>query len=151
MAAWHRAETGYRLPTQAEWEYACRALGTTPRTLPAGTERSSCCRKYAVLATENSLRLRKQNFRTAGDCSTCTGNVWEWCTTIGSGLTEMGMSTIRWGRPAAVSGARPGYAGGGWRDSAAICGSAIRTGLAPSDRSGAIGFRVALSSARPLE
>ena len=124
----------YTLPTEAQWEYACRA-GTTGdyagdlnsmawydrnsgrRTQPVGTKQS------------NAWGLHDMH-----------GNLAEWCLDW-FGLYKGGSVTDPLG--ASSSDTRVSR-GGSWRSSAAFCRSAHRDGYPPHDR-GRIGFRIALA------
>jgi formylglycine-generating enzyme required for sulfatase activity/mono/diheme cytochrome c family protein len=73
-----RAGRAYRLPTEAEWEYACRAGSTTAFSFPGGAEELG---DYAWHAGNSGgqprpVGLRKPN---AWGLSDMHGNVAEWC------------------------------------------------------------------------
>ena len=123
----------YRLPTEAEWEYACRF-----------TEVKSELGVYAWY-TENSLGRthsvggKKPN---AWGLYDMHGNVSEWCQDW-YGNYPSGSVTDPTG-PA--SGQIRVSRGGGWNDNSDYCDSASRNGYAPDDRDLALGFRVVRSS-----
>ena len=130
----------YRLPTEAEWEYVCRAGGKSAYSFG---ESSKSLGDYAWF-NENSNRQthpvgeKKANARGLYDMQ---GNVWEWCS---DWYDEYPKGTVS--DPTGPKGGslRVGR-GGSWDFVAALCRSAFRGRVVPSYRSSDFGFRVALS------
>ena len=137
-----KADEEYRLPTEAEWEYACRAGTTTAFSF--GDDESKLgeyawFRGNAFSAGEeyaHKVGLKKPNPRGLHDMH---GNVWEWCSdwsaTLQGGTDPVGPN----------GGSRRVFRGGGWWDDPSGCRSALRNGSAPSNRNDRTGFRVARS------
>jgi formylglycine-generating enzyme required for sulfatase activity len=135
----------YRLPTEAEWEYACRA-GTTTRYCFGDDERQ--LNEFAWFA-ENAINIGALYAHTVGSkkpnafgLHDMHGNVWEWCADLyGNNLTG-GNDPV-----GAASGTNRVSRGGGWDRIAAQCRSSTGGNGAPNgDRYGSLGFRVARSS-----
>jgi uncharacterized protein (TIGR02996 family) len=129
----------YRLPTEAEWEYACRA---------GAISKIECSYHFYFDLPTNSLSITQANFNPGGKAkkgeylerttrvgSYCPnrlglhdlhGNVWEWCqdSVVGPGLSRV----IR---------------GGSWIDDGQSCRSAGRSYDEPANGSCDVGFRVA--------
>jgi len=114
----------YRLPTEEEWEYACRA-GTTTEYYFGDDE--SQLGEYAWYdgnsgQTTHPVGQKKPNGWGLYDMA---GNVWEW--------TDSWYDSSR---------SRRVLRGGGWDGGAACCRSASRDSYAPGDRSSFVGFRL---------
>jgi formylglycine-generating enzyme required for sulfatase activity/tetratricopeptide (TPR) repeat protein len=138
--------TGYRLPEESEWEFACRA-GTTTRfwisdqaedLLRAGwIETNSNARTHAVGEREsNPLGIFDLH-----------GNVWEWVQDWwdpAPGEALRGSTASDPSGPASTSEQR-GLRGGSWLEPATNCRSSARFAAPPSRRDSGIGFRVVLA------
>lgn len=147
----------YRLPTEAEWEYACRAGTTWPFSL-GGTIESDWVnyngkQPYAFAAKDayrqQTITVGSLNVANAFGLYDMHGNVWEWCldswhenyadapTDGGAwqGDTEKASRVLR---------------GGAWDSPAGECRSSERKQAASVLRMNNIGFRVVLETEAQL-
>jgi len=137
----------YRLPTEAEWEYACRA-GTT--TVYSFGDDESQLAEYAWYennarwAGEEYAHIVGQKKPNPWGLYDMPGNVSEWCQDW-YGEYPSGDVTDPVG-PA--SGSLRVLRGGSWDDFARSCRSTHRNRYAPSGRISFLGFRVLRSSAK---
>ncbi len=121
---WDRSADGYRLPTEAEWEHACRAGTTGPRYGELGDiawyRDNSGGRAHDVGGKQpNSWGLHDM-----------LGNVWDWCWDV---------------YDAEVYGSYRVLRGGGWFDEHWSCRASVRRRSHPTFRVDDVGFRLARS------
>jgi uncharacterized protein (TIGR02996 family) len=142
-------EKSFRLPTEAEWEYACRAGTTTP---------------YFFGET---LSEELANYNGSFQSSQETAGLYRrWTTAVGSlppnawGLCDMHGNVCEWCQdcyakdprkaPSDAEGGKGGVArvlrGGSWNNIAKSCRAAFRPARHPAYRYRSIGFRVAFSA-----
>jgi len=145
----------YRLPTEAEWEYACRG-GTKTAFANGGiitTEEDNY--KNAFLnevgwyygnSEEATHPVARKNANAFG-LYDMHGNVWEWCqdwmakypfkASIDPAGPSSGLSRIR--------------RGGSWQEYPVFCRSAYRGSSHPKNKGPSVGFRVAMSLEEPFK
>jgi formylglycine-generating enzyme required for sulfatase activity len=128
----------YTLPTEAQWEYACRAGTAEP---PAGDLDAMAWYVANSGSTSHPVGTKQPN---AWGLFDMHGNVFELCADWYSSYSG-GMVTDPVG-PA--SGSHRVLRGGCWYLDAAHCRSAYRDDLEPGGRNRDVGFRLALSSVR---
>jgi formylglycine-generating enzyme required for sulfatase activity len=132
----------YRLPTEAEWEYACRAGSKTKWSFgDAESSLGEYCWYSSNAGTKtNPVGQKKPN---ASGLYDMHGNVWEWC----SDWWKRDYTTTAVSDPTGpATGSLRVRRGGGWLSYARHCRSAYRSGLAPDARGSLLGFRLASSS-----
>ncbi len=139
----------YRLPTEAEWEYACRAGTTTPFNFGSvlNGKQANCDGDHPYGTETKGPDLGKTT--TAGSYAPNTwglydmhGNVCEWCgDRYDSDYYEKSPTDDPTG-PA--TGSCRVHRGGSWNYRPRLCRSAFRSRLTPDFRSHYLGFRVAL-------
>jgi formylglycine-generating enzyme required for sulfatase activity len=137
---------GGRLPTEAEWEYACRAGSITPfntgRCLSSseanynGNYPYAGCSEGAYVRTTTPVGSYKPN---AWGLYDMHGNVWEWCADwYGAYATNPQTNPT-----GPATGARRVFRGGCCYNGARICRSAFRNNYYPHNFYFSYGFRVA--------
>jgi formylglycine-generating enzyme len=139
------AKTGkkYRLPTEAEWEFAARSGGKKEKY--AGTSSDAELAKYAWYSANagGSIHPAGQKQPNSLGLYDMTGNVWEWCQ---DWYGEKSYSqTPRKNPSGPQSGTRRVLRGGAWIFEPSGIRAATRYGLIPASRSDLYGFRLSLS------
>ena len=139
-----KSYSAYRLPTEAEWEYAARGGGHLKESRYAGSDSLDLVGWFVYNSDVNGVnrshpvRMKQPN---AGGFYDMSGNVWEWCwdwygdypRTVSDSPHGPEKGTYRVNR------------GGGWGLGARGCRTARRGYWLPDDRNNGLGFRLALS------
>jgi sulfatase modifying factor 1 len=141
------------LPTEAQWEYACRAGTRTPfhfGSILNGTQ-ANCNGNYPSGTTEKGPYLARPTPvgletypANAWGLFDLHGNVWEWCADWGGAYQT---ATVR--DPLGASdGSERVVCGGSWRGGSSRCAVAYRSTREPGLRDSGLGFRLARVSLR---
>jgi formylglycine-generating enzyme required for sulfatase activity len=141
----NRRANGYRLPTEAEWEYACRAGTTTP--FSTGNNITTDQANYDGNFPYNNNDKGAYHKRTMPVGSFAPnpwglydmhGNVWEWCWDWYGSYTNVPQTDP----VGAATGTSRVMRGGGWSNSAGRVRSARRSGDYPYYGYILLGFRL---------
>lgn len=140
---------GYRidLPTEAQWEYACRAGTTTNYSYgnASDTDKMNYAGGSKGVYRAATVDVGSLGYKNAFGLYDMHGNVWEWCR---DWYESYGGDTTDPTGP--VSGSFRVVRGGSWNDYASDCSSARRFYFVPGHRLIILGFRLALIPALSL-
>jgi len=151
-----REKTGldFDLPTEAQWEYACRARTTTALNSGNNLTNAVTCPNMAEVGRykHNGGSDDSMDVDTSGGTTKVGsykpnrwglydmhGNVVEWC--LDWRQSDLGGSA-QTDPPGAAEGAQRTNRGGGWGHDAANCRSAYRDSIVPSNQYKDVGFRL---------
>ena len=152
---WYTVKTGknFRLPTEAEWEYACRAGNKTPfnTSINITTDQANYNGNFPFnnnrkgLFRENTVAVNSFEPNAWG-LFNMHGNVWEWCNDWYSVeyYDKCKMKKIVEDPTGAEARSNRVLRGGSWLNNAGCCRSAFRGSLSPGSRSFLVGFRMVL-------
>ena len=136
--------SGYRLPTEAEWECACRAGAVTSRTYGGSV---ALLGKYSWYSQNSQDRAWPCGQVKPNDLGLfdLLGNVYEWCQDqLGSSPANDYAIAQLMANGSMVREKDPGlFRGGAFTDHAANVRSAYRNWVQPWNRSNNLGFRLA--------
>jgi formylglycine-generating enzyme required for sulfatase activity len=148
----------YRLPTEAEWEYACRAGSTAPfhfgKTITVEVANYDAREVYGggVKGEYREETTPVDHFRVANAFGLCEmhGNVWEWCLDHWhesyEGAQDDGSVWLNENK-----GTRYVVRGGSWDYPPRFCRSAYRYRSAPDGGINSVGFRLVCVMSRILQ
>ncbi|MEU5879221.1 SUMF1/EgtB/PvdO family nonheme iron enzyme [Spirillospora sp. NPDC047279] len=121
---WDAGADGYRLPTEAEWEHACRAGTSGPRYGPLD--------EIAWYRANSGERLHEAGGRRPNGWGLhdMLGNVWDWCWDLYDPEVYGTYRVLR---------------GGGWFDEHWSCRASVRRRSHPTLHVDDVGFRLARS------
>ena len=136
---------GYRLPTEAEWEYIARE-GKTSGTTYSGSNTIGDVAWYGKNSGSKSHEVKTDKLTGTDSANALgiydmSGNVWEWCWDWNNGIVHSDT-----GASGASSGNNRVRRGASWFNSAYLCEVAYRYSYDPSERYNDVGFRLVRSS-----
>ena len=137
----------YRLPTEAEWEYCCRAGTSTPFHFGQelnGTQ-ANCDGNFPYGTTEKGPYLEKTSPvgsypANAWGLYDMHGNVWEWCQDWYGDYPKASIKDPQ----GSIDGVHRVLRGGSWCDLARSCRAGLRVWITPVYHSSSCGFRLLL-------
>ena len=129
----------FRLPTEAEWEYAARGGQKSRGYKYAGSNTLSDVAWYTDNSGSKTHPVKQKQANELG-LYDMTGNVWEWCQDWYGSYS----SNAQTNPTGPSSGSYRVNRGGSWNSSASRCRVAYRFGNSPGFRFSFLGFRVVL-------
>ena len=131
----------FRLPTEAEWEFAARGGNNSQGYKYAGSNTIDDVAWYTSNSSSSThdVATKQPNELGVYDMS---GNVWEWCQDWYS--SSYYSSSIINNPTGPTSGSYRVLRGGGWSGTVRDCRVAYRGGIAPSNSYYSLGLRLAL-------
>ncbi len=149
---WLSTKTGkqFRLPTEAEWEYACRAGSKTAFNFGENltTNQANYNGYHYKRNPEGGFRQNTVEVNSfapnAWGLYNMHGNVYEWCSDWYSGTyyDDCKAKGTVYNPAGPASGSNRVFRGGSWRNHVAYCRSADRGGSIPSSHNFELGFRL---------
>lgn len=135
----------YRLPTEAEWEYACRAGTTTPFHFgdTISTEQANYDGNFAYGAGKKGICRGKTTPVDAFPANAwglhdMHGNLWQWCQDSYGDYPKTDVTDP----PGPAKGDTRVIRGGTWYTGPSVCRSARRDGFSANNRDKYYGFRL---------
>lgn len=137
------SDRNYRLPTEAEWEFACRSGGEQQRFCGGDTPQELAWFDRTGGGKTQPVATRQPNGLGLYDMS---GNVWEFCSDIYA--ADYYMNSPQRNPQGAAHGPHVIKRGGSWSINPRYLRSTVRGRAARDDAHYSTGFRVALSAKR---
>lgn len=149
MVTWNKSASGYRLPTETEWEYACRAGTTTPFYMGNNITTDDANYDGNLPYNGNDKGLYREMTSPVGSfikndfgLYDMHGNVYEWCWDWAGNYP----SDAQIDPSGPASGSQRILRGGSWGSNALILRSAFRNYANPSHKTHYFGFRSVLNA-----
>ena len=130
----------FRLPTEAEWEYAARGGKKSRGCQYSGSNNLSDVAWYWDNSGSKTHAVGSKQSNELGIYD-MSGNVWEWCQDWHGRYSKSSQTNPT----GATSGSGRVSRGGCWIGDAGLCRSSYRSDDAPDDRNSDLGFRLVLS------
>ena len=130
----------FRLPTEAEWEFAARGGNRSHHTQYSGSSRLDDVAWYGGNSGRKTHPVKTKRANELGIYD-MAGNVWEWCQDWYGSYSSSSQSNPT----GPGSGSCRVSHGGSWFHAAGFCRTSLRSGGTPDNRGSHLGLRLALS------